>query len=92
MWPGMGSATGWMAYLTFTPLMVIGGQLFHRARRRQALAGHDDYGFGAAEHQGGIVSAAALDRALLGCAAGCYGHIATDAPPMTLNRQRFFAL
>ena len=96
MWPGMRPATGWIAYLTVTPFCdQLGGQLLDRvlrARDRQAVAGDDDHRLGVAEDEGGVVGAAALDRALLGLAGG-RGRASPPKPPrMTLKNERFIAL
>ena len=97
MWPGMRPATGWIAYFTVTPLCgELLGQLVHRvlgARHRQAVARHDDHGLGVAQHEGRVVGAAALDRALLLCAAPPAVAASPPKPPrITLKNERFIAL
>ena len=61
----------------------LGGQFLDRVLGTgdgQTIAGHDDHGFGVAKHKGGIVGAAALDRALHGRARSCGGRgIAAEA-------------
>ena len=97
MWPGMRPATGWIAYLTVTPFSVsLARQLLDRvlgARDRQAVARHDDHRLGVAEHEGGVVGAAALDRPLLGRRRPAAVAASPPKPPrMTLKNERFIAL
>jgi hypothetical protein len=63
------------------------------ARHRQAVAGHDDHRLGIAEHEGGVVGAAALDVALRAAAAAAAPWRSPPKPPrMTLKNERFIAL
>ena len=97
MWPGMRPATGWIAYLTVTPLCdELLGQLLDRvlrARHRQAVAGHDDHRLGVAEDEGGVVGAAALDRRAARPLPAAAGAASPPKPPrITLKNERFIAL
>ena len=97
MWPGMRPATGWIAYLTVTPLCgELVGQLLDRvlrARDREAVAGHDDHRLGVAEDERRVVGAAALDRPLLGLRRPPAAPASPPKPPrMTLKNERFIAL
>ena len=74
----------------------LGGELLHRmlgARHRQAVAGHDDHGLGVAQHEGRVVGAAALDRALLLRRPPLRAVASPPKPPrITLKNERFIAL
>ena len=97
MWPGMRPATGWIAYLTVTPFSrQFQRQLLDRvlgARDRQAVARHDDHGLGVAEHEGGVVGAAALDRRAAPRRPPAPAVASPPKPPrITLKNERFIAL
>src|SRR5690606_34258381 len=58
------------------------GEFLHRvlgARHGQPVPRHDDYGFGVAQNEGGVVGAAALYRALLPATAAGRNLVTTEA-------------
>ena len=98
MCPGMRPATGWIAYVTSTPLLLEQvGELAHvvlRLRDGQAVAGHEDDLVRVGEHHGDVLGGRGAHRAAVGPRGGRGRRLAStwpNAPKRTFAIERFIA-